>query len=69
VKLPETKTAASDPDSDAGPDAPDPDATLPGPLDHLDKAARLTLGNGGDVWLVSQDRLPDGSAMAAVLRY
>lgn len=61
---------ASDPDSATEPEAAtEPDATLPGPLDHLDKAARLTLSNGGDVWLVSQDRLPEGTGAAAVLRY
>ncbi|MFN3642890.1 MAG: hypothetical protein ACK4TB_08205 [Gemmobacter sp.] len=41
----------------------------PGALDLLDKAAQLTLGNGGTVWIVAQDRLPDDRAMAATLRY
>jgi hypothetical protein len=55
---------ASDPDTGTK-----PDAATSEPLDQLDKAARLTLSNGGDVWLVSQDRLPEGTGVAAVLRY
>ena len=38
-------------------------------LDLLDKAAQMTLGNGGGVWLVAPDRLQEGTAMAAILRY
>jgi hypothetical protein len=40
-----------------------------GTLDLLDKSAQLSLVNGGVVWLVAQDRLPEGTAMAAILRY
>lgn len=40
-----------------------------GALDLLDKAAQMTLGNGGGVHVVAQDRLPDGIMMAATLRY
>ncbi|MFN4128680.1 MAG: hypothetical protein ACK4GC_02515 [Paracoccaceae bacterium] len=45
------------------------DAEKTGTLDLLDKAAQMALGNGGVVWLVAQDRLPEGTAMAAILRY
>ena len=41
----------------------------PGTLDLRDMAAQLTLGNGGVVWLVADDRLPEGTEMAAILRY
>lgn len=45
------------------------DAAETGTLDLLDKAAQMALRNGGVVWLVAQDRLPEGVAMAASLRY
>lgn len=45
------------------------DAARTGTLDLLDKAAKMALSNGGVFWLVAQDRLPEGTAMAAILRY
>ena len=38
-------------------------------LDLLNKAAQMALGKAGVVWTVEQDRLPEGIAMAAILRY
>jgi hypothetical protein len=55
-----------DPETDAVQVTRDANA---GTLDLLDKAAQLSLVNGGVVWLVAQDRLPEGTAMAAILRY
>ena len=45
------------------------DESKSGTLDLIDKAAQLAVGNGGTVWLVAQDRLPEDAAMAACLRY
>ena len=45
------------------------DATKRRKLDLLDKAAQMALGNGGVVRLLAQDRLPEGVAMVAILRY
>ena len=45
------------------------DAAKAGSLDLLDKAAQMALSNGGVVWLVAQDCLQEGTAMAAILRY
>jgi hypothetical protein len=45
------------------------DSAKSGTLDLLDKAAQMTLANGGAVWLVAQDRLREDTAMVAVLRY
>ncbi|MFN4156600.1 MAG: hypothetical protein ACK4HF_18305 [Paracoccaceae bacterium] len=40
-----------------------------GTVDLLDKVAQMALGNGGGVWMVAQDSLQEGTAMAAILRY
>lgn len=45
------------------------DATKRRKLDLLDKAAQMALSNGGVVRLLAQDRLPEGVAMVAILRY
>lgn len=45
------------------------DAAKAGSLDLLDKTSQMALINGGAVWLVAQDRLQEGTAMAAILRY
>ncbi|MFN3823737.1 MAG: hypothetical protein ACK4RN_07145 [Pseudorhodobacter sp.] len=37
--------------------------------DPVNQTAKMTLRNGGTVWVVAQDRLPDDIAMAATLRY
>ena len=45
------------------------DAANTGGLDLLNKAAQMVLGKAGVVRMVAQDRLPEGIAMAAILRY
>jgi len=37
--------------------------------DMVDRAAQMTLRNGGVVWVVAPHRLPDGISLAATLRY
>ncbi|WP_235442254.1 baeRF3 domain-containing protein [Rhabdonatronobacter sediminivivens] len=49
--------------------APVTDGAKAGSLDLLDKAAQMVLGSGGVVWMVAADRLQEGTAMAAILRY
>ena len=40
-----------------------------GARDTRDRAAQLALRNGGIVWSVTQERLPEGRTMSATLRY
>lgn len=37
--------------------------------DGQERAAQLTLRHGGKIWVVAPDRLPQGTTMAAALRY
>lgn len=45
------------------------DTAEPGRRDMIEQAAQMTLRNGGEVWVVAQDRLPDNTWLAATLRY
>jgi len=40
-----------------------------GHVDLMDKAAMLTLSNGGTVHVLKRDRMPSGKPIAAVLRF
>jgi hypothetical protein len=44
-------------------------AAAPGDEDLLDVAAEATILNGGTVYAVEPGQMPDGAAIAAVLRY
>ncbi|MCC5963407.1 MAG: hypothetical protein JJU09_09790 [Rhodobacteraceae bacterium] len=45
------------------------EGTDPAIRNDQERAAQSTLRNGGVIWVVSPDRLPEGKRMAAVLRY
>lgn len=53
----------------SGPAEPPGGDLAPRGQDAIDQAAQMTLANGGAVWVVAQNRLPDDTAMAATLRY
>jgi len=41
----------------------------PAARDGQERAAQLTLRHGGEIWVVAPDRLPNGTPIAAALRY
>jgi len=51
---------------DAGTDA---ETTDPAKRDMQERVAQSTLRNGGVIWVVAPDRLPEGAFLAAILRY